>query len=137
MRTCPCPTPQAAPIARGYFPKEPVDIVRIRKTSMQRSRIAEAREAKGWTQREFAKRLDTTQQQVSRYESGGNDIKSNMIIKMSKVLDVSVSYLLGLDEPTLSSDEAELIRYFRQMRLEQKATVLAAAKTFAAESNRK
>ena len=104
---------------------------------MQRSRIAEAREAKGWTQREFAKRLDTTQQQVSRYESGGNDIKSNMIIKMSKVLDVGVSYLLGLDEPTLSSDEAELIRYFRQMRLEQKATVLAAAKTFAAESNRK
>lgn len=45
---------------------------------MNNYKIAEARTAKGWSQSEFAKRLGTTQQQVARYESGENDVKSSI-----------------------------------------------------------
>ena len=61
-------------------------------------RIAEARIAKGWTQTDLAKKIGTTQQQIARYESGDNDVKSSVIIKMSEALGVTISYLLGLGE---------------------------------------
>lgn len=60
-------------------------------------KIAEARLAKGWTQSDLAKRIGTTQQQIARYESGENDIKSSTIVKISRELGVTVSYLLGMD----------------------------------------
>ena len=65
-------------------------------------RIAEARRAKGWNQQEFAERLGTTQQVISRYESGERDPKAGVIAKMSSVLGVTVSYLLGMDEPEIT-----------------------------------
>lgn len=65
---------------------------------MHNYRIAEARTAKGWTQSDLAKKIGTTQQQIARYESGENDVKSSVIIKMSEALGVTISYLLGLGE---------------------------------------
>lgn len=65
---------------------------------MHSYRIAEARTAKGWTQSDLAKKIGTTQQQIARYESGENDVKSSVIIKMSEALGVTISYLLGLGE---------------------------------------
>lgn len=59
-------------------------------------KIAEARLAKGWTQAELAKRIGTTQQQIARYESGENDVKSSVIVKLSEALGVTISYLLGI-----------------------------------------
>lgn len=63
---------------------------------MSEYRIAKARAAKGWTQTDLAKAIGTTQQQIARYESKENDIKSSVLMKMSEALDVSVSYLLGI-----------------------------------------
>ena len=60
-------------------------------------KIAEARIAKGWSQSDLAKKIGTTQQQIARYESGENDVKASIILKLSAALDVTVSYLLGLD----------------------------------------
>lgn len=60
-------------------------------------KIAEARVAKGWSQSDLAKRIGTTQQQVARYESGSNDVKSSVLIKMSEAMGVTISYLLGLE----------------------------------------
>lgn len=60
-------------------------------------KIAEARRAKGWSQQQLAERLDTTQQQIARYETGQRDPKADVILKMSSVLGVTVSYLLGVD----------------------------------------
>lgn len=80
-------------------------------------KIAEARRARGWSQRELAERIGTTQQQVARYESGENDVKSSALIKLSSALGVTISYLLGLDSPpgsyTLSHDEGELVDCYR------------------------
>lgn len=63
---------------------------------MTHYKIAEARAAKGWTQSDLAKRIGTTQQQIARYESGENDVKSSILIKMSRALGVTISYLLGM-----------------------------------------
>lgn len=59
-------------------------------------RIAEARQAKGWSQAQLAKKIGTTQQQIARYESNENDVKASILIKLSNALDVTISYLLGL-----------------------------------------
>ena len=69
-------------------------------------RIIEARNAKGWTQSDLAKAIGTTQQQIARYESGTNDVKSSVLMRMSRALGVSVSYLLGLPDDPESVFEA-------------------------------
>lgn len=61
-------------------------------------KIAEARIAKGWSQAELAKKIGTTQQQIARYESGENDVKSSVILKLSSALGVTVTYLLGMED---------------------------------------
>ena len=64
---------------------------------MRNYKIAEARIAKGWTQSDLAKMIGTTQQQIARYESGDNDVKSSVLMKLSSALGVTISYLLGLE----------------------------------------
>lgn len=61
-------------------------------------KIAEARIAKGWSQQKLAEMIGTTQQQIARYESGNNDVKASVLIKLSGALDVTLSYLLGLKD---------------------------------------
>ena len=61
-------------------------------------KIAEARTAKGWTQSDLAKKIGTTQQQIARYESGENDVKASVLVKMSNALDVTIAYLLGMKD---------------------------------------
>lgn len=67
-------------------------------------KIAEARIAKGWSQQELADRMETTQQTIQRYESGARDIKSSVLIKLSAVLDVTISYLLGLENASIPNN---------------------------------
>ena len=65
---------------------------------LNRYKIAEARKAKGWNQQDLAEKIGTTQQVISRYESGDRDPKASVIAAMSSALGVTVSYLLGMDE---------------------------------------
>ena len=67
-------------------------------------KIAEARIAKGWSQQDLAERLGTTQQTIQRYESGARDIKSSVLIKLSKVLGVTISYLLGMENASIPNN---------------------------------
>lgn len=71
---------------------------------MNNYKIAEARIAKGWSQAELAKRIGTTQQQVARYESGQNDVKSSVLMKLSSALGVTISYLLGVSNELRTND---------------------------------
>lgn len=70
-------------------------------------RIAGARALKGLTQTALAKKIGTTQQQIARYESGENDVKSSVILKISAALGVTISYLLGLDESPFPSSTSQ------------------------------
>lgn len=68
-------------------------------------KIAEARIAKGWSQQDLAEKMDTTQQTIQRYESGSRDIKSNVLIKLSAVLGVTISYLLGMENTSIPNND--------------------------------
>lgn len=67
-------------------------------------KIAEARIAKGWSQQDLADKMETTQQTIQRYESGARDIKSSVLIKLSAVLNVTISYLLGLENASIPNN---------------------------------
>ena len=72
-------------------------------------RIAEARISKGWTQADLAEKIGTTQQQIARYESGSNDVKSSVLIKMSKAMGVTVAYLLGMNKELGDNNESQFV----------------------------
>jgi len=61
-------------------------------------RIRELREDKDLTQAAFAKKPGMSQTGYSKYETGENDIPTNILIKMAKYYDTSVDYLLGLTD---------------------------------------
>ena len=85
-------------------------------------RIGEAREARGWTQAQLAQAIGTTQQTIQRWESGETDPKVTQVEAVSRALGITMTFLLGMDEPkqtaetaAMSQDEGRLLRMFRMM----------------------
>ena len=72
------------------------------------NKIAEARKAKGWTQAQLGDLIDVSQQAIQRYETGQRDIAASKLILLSRVLGVTVAYLLCMtdqeDSPQLMVD---------------------------------
>ena len=103
-------------------------------------RIREIREAKGWTQEQLAIAMSTTQQTIQRWESERTDVKSNQLKDLSRVLGVTVSYLLGIDEGVdddrLSVDERNLVELYRSMDADKRSTLIDTARAFAALSEK-
>ena len=58
-------------------------------------RIRNLREDKDMTQTEVAKMLTMSQTGYSKYETGENAIRTNILIKLADFYDVSVDYLLN------------------------------------------
>ena len=71
-----------------------------------------AREAKGWTQEQFAERLDVSPVTVNRYEKGKREPSFDMVRNLAEALGLTVSELFG-DTVALSKDERELLEYMR------------------------
>ncbi|MBQ7353403.1 MAG: helix-turn-helix transcriptional regulator [Clostridia bacterium] len=59
------------------------------------SRIRDLREDRDLTQTQLAKILGMSQTGYSKYETGENDIPTDILIKLSRFYGVSVDYLLG------------------------------------------
>ncbi len=58
------------------------------------------REDRGYTQKQIAEVLETTQQYYSDYENGKRDIPIRIYIILSKFYNVSIDYLAGqTDDP--------------------------------------
>lgn len=57
-------------------------------------RLKELRKEKGITQQKLALDLNTTQNSISRYESGLRPLDANMLIKIADYFNVSVDYIL-------------------------------------------
>ncbi len=57
-------------------------------------RIRDLREDKDLNQTEVAKMLGMSQTGYSKYETGENDIPTEILIKLAKFYDVSVDYIL-------------------------------------------
>lgn len=103
---------------------------------MDTRRLRAARKAKGLTQAEVAALVGIRQQSYYLYESGKQDPKSEVLADLCRALDVSPDYLLGLDvrESTLSDDEAQLIRDFRDCDRKWQLIVLETAQAAALSS---
>lgn len=72
--------------------------VEIKPTSFG-ERLRQIRKERGETQDEFAKKIETSKQVLSRYESGQRIPKISLAEKYAKALGVSVDYLMGKDVP--------------------------------------
>lgn len=98
-------------------------------------RIKEAREARGWTQEQLAAAMNTTQQTIQRWESGQTDPKSSVIVEISRVLGITVSFIMNIDEndeaKMLSEDEHELVELYRQLTTKGQHAVLVGLRDFA------
>lgn len=60
------------------------------------SRIRDLREDHDMKQRELADYLHCSQQVYSNYELGQRDIPTAVLIRLSKLYDVSIDYILGI-----------------------------------------
>ena len=60
------------------------------------SRLRDLREDRDMMQRELASLLNCSQQVYSNYELGQRDIPTDVLIKLSKLYNVSVDYILGI-----------------------------------------
>ena len=63
---------------------------------MLSKRIYELRISFGWTQVQLAQKLGITKQTVSNWENDNIQPSIEMLIKLSKIFNVSTDYLLGL-----------------------------------------
>lgn len=58
-------------------------------------RIRDLREDKDLSQRQIAAYLNMSQTGYSKYETGENDIPTQILIRLSRFYGVSIDYLLG------------------------------------------
>ncbi|WDM22604.1 helix-turn-helix domain-containing protein [Paenibacillus polymyxa] len=62
------------------------------------SRLKKAREKKGFTQQEVAKKLDVTNGAISGYERNYRDPDSETLKKLADLYEVSINWIYGRDE---------------------------------------
>ena len=62
------------------------------------TRIRALREDHDWNQTELAKRLGMSQTGYSKYETGENDIPTEILVKLAEFYHTSVDYLLDLTD---------------------------------------
>jgi transcriptional regulator with XRE-family HTH domain len=58
-------------------------------------RVAELRKAKNWSQTDLAKAIEASRDIIGKYERNENSPSIEMALKIAKVFDVPVDYLLG------------------------------------------
>ena len=64
-------------------------------------RIRDLREDHDMSQAELAKKLGMSQTGYSKYETGENDIPTSILIKLARLYNTNIDYLLGeTDNPT-------------------------------------
>lgn len=60
-----------------------------------RNRLRDLREDRDFSQRQIADILNMSQTGYSKYETGENDIPTDILLKLADFYEVSVDYLLG------------------------------------------
>lgn len=76
--------------------------------------VHELRVASSWSQVELANRLNISKQTVSNWENDNIQPSIEMLVRLSRIFNVTTDYLLGLDDtPRLSVEglPAELVAH--------------------------
>lgn len=71
---------------------------------MMPQRIRSARKAKGWSQAELAKRVGTDQAHISRIENSEAGASVDILTRIARELDVTISQLIGDNTPEYGSE---------------------------------
>lgn len=70
-------------------------------------RVKRLREKKGWTQRDFAKKLGISNSVLSRVENGEKkNVEDYLIKRLAETLDTSSDYLLGLSNNAINKENS-------------------------------
>lgn len=73
-------------------------------------RVKKARERRGITQQEFADRLGyKNKSTITKIENDTNDVTRTKIIEMSRILGVSIGYLMGWEEMPEEEDPVDVL----------------------------
>ncbi|MBF0548737.1 MAG: helix-turn-helix transcriptional regulator [Candidatus Riflebacteria bacterium] len=82
-------------------------------------KIKSLRKEKGLSQHEFAEKIGADARQISRYETGRITPSVEAIIKIAKVFDVSIDYLLLTDaaRKSLKVDDPNLMDRFQVIQI--------------------
>lgn len=83
------------------------------------------REEKHMTQKDFASKLNISQQTLSRYENGKNIIPYEELISIITKFDISMEYMFEIECHGITSEERRIIDYFRNINDSLKPNVKA------------
>lgn len=72
------------------------------------SKITQLRKAKGWSQEDLAKKINSSRVMVGNYERNTNTPSIDVIIKMARTFEVTVDFLIG--EGEFSTYDKEIIK---------------------------
>ena len=64
-------------------------------TAVRNRRLRDLREDRDWNQTTVARMLEMSQTGYSKYETGENDIPTQVLIRLARIYGTSVDYLLG------------------------------------------
>ena len=64
------------------------------------AKLKELRKNKGWSQGQLAKKIDADLQRISKYERGVIWPTMELMVKLAKVFDVSIDFLIRDDQNT-------------------------------------
>lgn len=84
------------------------------------------------TQAELAEQLGISQQEVSRYERGETKAPVSYLADVAEICSVSVDYLLGRAERTVSQltpEEADLLRIYNRLNAANRIRLTERART--------
>ncbi len=80
-----------------------ITVVMIMNTQDIVKRLVSVRKERGYTQAEMAEKLNITQVQYGRYESGKSDLSLTKFIELLKILDINIADFS--DEENKSKEE--------------------------------
>lgn len=111
---------------------------------MRFARLQELRQEKKYTQKQLAELLNTSQSQISKYETDSASLSAPILKLYAELFDVSADYILGLSDIRkykLSSHNSRLEDYiilFNQLdALDQNIIIAEMSKTIKHSSNKK
>lgn len=76
---------------------------------------------------ELAEELKINRSVISAWKKRGTNPPSEYLVQICKLLNISISELLGADEEGLNQEERKLIEYYRRCSQGNKAIILNAA----------
>jgi transcriptional regulator with XRE-family HTH domain len=100
-------------------------------------RIAGRRVYLGISQEELAARIESSQKQISRYETDSNSPSAETIVGIAEALETTTDYLLGrIDDPArpfrstsdLDDGERQLLEIYRQKTPEKRRQLVEVAR---------